>query len=84
MRTGKDTLPAGVFTPSQSQNFAVKQRRAQVGSRRCRLCSASDQIPGNDIRPEAHDMVLTKSRVPRNCRNFWKPSGGASHRHVNC
>jgi hypothetical protein len=46
MRTGKDILAAGVFTPSRSSNFEVEQRRAQV------------TVPGNDIRLDAHDMVL--------------------------
>ncbi len=35
IRTGKDILAAGVFTPSRSSNSEVDQRRAQVESPRC-------------------------------------------------
>src|SRR5260370_5854367 len=40
IRTGKDILAAGVFTPSRSSNSEVDQRRAQVESPRCCLRTA--------------------------------------------
>ena len=88
MRTGSDISAAGVFTPSRSSNFRVEQRRAQVGCGVAIYAKPSDQqlnsVPNNDIRLDAHDMVLMLWRDVAIPPSFWKRSGCASHRHVNC
>ena len=89
MRTGRDILAAGVFTPSRSSSFQVEQRRAQVGCGVAIYAKPLDQesnqaFRGNDIRLDAHDMVLMLWRDGAFAPSFWKRSGCASHRHVIC
>src|SRR5712691_2954501 len=55
MRTGRDILAAGVFTPSRSSNFWVEQRRSQVRRGVAIYAKPSNQEPNQTFRATISD-----------------------------